>query len=286
MMLVLCVELRSSDLETITGARLIADPNNDGDSFLVEGAGGQLRIRLYFVDCPETAADAPTDAQRVLEQKQHFGLTNASQVTRFGEEARRYVERTLAKPFTIVTARANAPGRFGGRVYAFVKVGDGEDLGAMLVRAGLARPHGMEHESLEGVPGKETILRLRDLEVAAMLKRAGIWAESSPERIAQLRQEQRDKTSELDRVRQETKAPRSTDQRPIDLNAASVHELEALPGIGSVLARRIVQGRPYQTVDDLVRVKGIAKKKLDTIRSQIVVHLNQPTPAQKKDQAP
>lgn len=87
-------------------------------------------------------------------------------------------------------------------------------------------------------------------------------------------------------MRQETKAPRATDQRTIDLNAASVHELEALPGIGSVLARRIVQGRPYQTVDDLVRVKGIAKKKLDTIRSQIVVHLNQPTPAQKKDQAP
>jgi endonuclease YncB( thermonuclease family) len=114
-----------AELETIPGARLVADADNDGDSFLVEGAGQQLRIRLYFVDCPETSASASTDAERVQEQMRHFGLTNASQVIRFGEAARRSVEQTLSKPFTIQTSRANAPGRFGGRYYAFVTIEGG-----------------------------------------------------------------------------------------------------------------------------------------------------------------
>ena len=52
----------------------------------------------------------------------------------------------------------------------------------------------------------------------------------------------------------------------INVNTATVAELEALPGIGSVIARRIVEGRPYRSVDDLDRVKGIGKKRLEEIR--------------------
>ena len=43
--------------------------------------------------------------------------------------------------------------------------------------------------------------------------------------------------------------------------------LEALPGIGAVIARRIVEGRPYRSVKELERVKGIGKKRLEEIRS-------------------
>jgi competence protein ComEA len=45
-----------------------------------------------------------------------------------------------------------------------------------------------------------------------------------------------------------------------------VADLEALPGIGPVLARRIIEGRPYRSVEDLARVKGIGKKRLEEIR--------------------
>jgi predicted flap endonuclease-1-like 5' DNA nuclease len=53
---------------------------------------------------------------------------------------------------------------------------------------------------------------------------------------------------------------------PVDLNHASASELESLPGIGPELARRIVEGRPYATVDDLNRVRGIGPARLTAVR--------------------
>jgi competence protein ComEA len=48
-----------------------------------------------------------------------------------------------------------------------------------------------------------------------------------------------------------------------------VAELEALPGIGPVIARRIIEGRPYRSVGELDRVKGIGKKRLEEIRLHV-----------------
>jgi competence ComEA-like helix-hairpin-helix protein len=51
----------------------------------------------------------------------------------------------------------------------------------------------------------------------------------------------------------------------VNVNTATAAELEALPGVGPVIARRIVEGRPYRSVDDLDRVKGIGKRRLEEI---------------------
>lgn len=55
---------------------------------------------------------------------------------------------------------------------------------------------------------------------------------------------------------------------PIAVNEASLEELDTLPGIGPVLARRMIEGRPYQEIGDLRRVPGIGPKKLAQIRAR------------------
>jgi competence ComEA-like helix-hairpin-helix protein len=66
---------------------------------------------------------------------------------------------------------------------------------------------------------------------------------------------------------------RSETPRPgggrLNINTATLAELEALPGIGPVIARRIVEGRPYRAIDELERVKGIGKKRLEEIRPMV-----------------
>lgn len=57
----------------------------------------------------------------------------------------------------------------------------------------------------------------------------------------------------------------------LDLNTATVKELQTIKGIGPVLSARITAGRPYKTVNDLIKVKGIGPKTLEKIRPYLVV---------------
>lgn len=61
------------------------------------------------------------------------------------------------------------------------------------------------------------------------------------------------------------------EQRPIDINRASRAELEKLPNIGPAVAQRIIEGRPYIKVNQLLTVKGIDKKMLEKIRPHLTV---------------
>ena len=57
----------------------------------------------------------------------------------------------------------------------------------------------------------------------------------------------------------------------VNVNTATMAELETLPGIGASRAQAIVDNRPYQTVDDLNRVPGIGDATLNRLRPLVTV---------------
>ncbi len=256
----------AGELQKFSEATLINNPANDGDSFLVEAHGKSLHVRLYFVDSPETVISSESDTERIREQTRYFGLSDPRRTIYFGEEAKTFVEGILAKPFTVYTAFANAMGRsHKGRVYAFIITSTGDDLGCLLVKNGFARTHGKGRKMPDGISQNEMKERLRDMETSAMLKRIGIWSESDPEQIAEFRARQRAEEMELQEIRDQVKGTPSP-KAVYDLNLATKEELQTIKGIGPVLAERIIAGRPYGCVEDLLKVKGIGPKTLEQIR--------------------
>ncbi|AMV24532.1 ComE operon protein 1 [Gemmata sp. SH-PL17] len=64
-------------------------------------------------------------------------------------------------------------------------------------------------------------------------------------------------------------------EAPINVNTAQHEELQRLPSIGPVIAQAIIAHRtqsPFQTVNDLDKVKGIGPKTLDKLRPFVVVN--------------
>ena len=54
----------------------------------------------------------------------------------------------------------------------------------------------------------------------------------------------------------------------IDINSASQEDLEKLSGIGPAKAQAIIEARPFSSLNDLIRVKGIGEKTLQKIKEQ------------------
>ena len=57
----------------------------------------------------------------------------------------------------------------------------------------------------------------------------------------------------------------------MNINTASMQELDKLYGIGAVKARAIIEARPFQSIEELTNVKGIGKITLSRIRDYITV---------------
>ena len=63
--------------------------------------------------------------------------------------------------------------------------------------------------------------------------------------------------------------------KPLDLNTATVEELQQLPGIGPATAKAIVRFReksaPLRRVEDLLAIRGISRSRLEKLRPYVTV---------------
>jgi len=57
----------------------------------------------------------------------------------------------------------------------------------------------------------------------------------------------------------------------ININTASIDQLDTLIGVGKITAQKIIQNRPYQSIDDLLNKKIVGKSVFEKIRELISI---------------
>jgi competence protein ComEA len=250
--------------EVLEGCRLMTNTIVDGDSFQVIHKGRQYAFRLYFVDAPESD---PALRDRVEDQAAYFGISR-DDVPKAGQLAARFTRGKLeGREFTVMTRWQNALGRSSlARFYCRVLV-NGKDLGDELVSAGLARIYGLRANPPDGTRSTTIINQLKHLELTAREQRRGVWDQTQfvPASTEPARTATRGKP-----------AAKIAPDSPLDLNTATYEDLQRLPGIGSVLAKRIIAHRPYKRVEDLTKVPGIGKKTLERLEPLLRVVASAP----------
>lgn len=248
----------------------------DGDSFLVRFPdGSEHSIRLYGADTLEDTVTTESDARRLRAQRRYFGIANyggtpqaSIELARsMGEAATQQVRLWLETPFTVHTTFADARGAPGfPRIYAFVTTADGEDLATRLVREGLARAFGVYRATPDGMTHHDYREQLRDAELVAARMGKGIWAYTDWESFSRERSEQRREDLEFQMA-----MGRAVPTERLNLNTAALRDLVRIPGIGEVTAMAIVEARPFDDVDQLIRIRGIGRARLAQLQEWLTL---------------
>ena len=282
------------DWTVLKNCRLIINPANDGDSFHVSVGNNEYIFRLYLVDASETDALTPA---RLVDQAKYFEVT-VPQAIEVGLAAKEFTRQKLSEPFTIFTRMSDAMGRSKlERFYAFVQTKDG-DLGEQLIRNGLARNYGFKAVPPGSRNSRLELEKLQQFEDEAKQEKIGGWGvnagrlnvhaqKPAPFSVFVAERNGQPGTLPLAKPFHRISAPpyltastprinpvetKKSHQKEeiqagqIDINTATENELKMIPGIGPVIAARIIAARPFRSADDLKKVNGIGDKKYARVR--------------------
>ena len=277
----------SKDWIVLENCRFISNPADDGDSFHVSAGAKEYIFRLYLVDAPETDEMTPG---RLVQQAKYFGIT-VPQAIEVGRAAKEFTREKLSAPFTVLTHMSDAMGQSRlERFYAFVQTKEG-DLGEQLVRNGLARIYGFKAVPPGLRNSRVEMEKLQQLENQARQEKIGGWGVNigrlnapaggpgpfshfgsnqkpqglgTPAASPSLSSTPRPPTQIASGGTSNPKKSHPKANTPlgkININTATEKELTTVPGIGHVMAARIIAARPFRSADDLRRVSGIGDKK-------------------------
>ncbi|WOO42750.1 helix-hairpin-helix domain-containing protein [Rubellicoccus peritrichatus] len=260
-------EVRAGNWEVLDGCRLIDSFLNDGDSFLIEHDGEEFVVRLYFVDAPEVSMSYP---ERVRKQSEYFGISD-EETLELGREAAEFTRDFLDGRFTVITSRQKGGGH-GIRYLALVEK-NGKGLAESLARSGLVRIYGYPTETRPpgGASAEKTKDSLRKYEKMAKRNQLGGWgdqtlADTKPSFFID-EPTKRPKAEEMSEKRDlSPSAFGATIGGGLDINKATADELQSISGIGPVLSARIIEGRPYDSIEALAAIKGISANSVEKFR--------------------
>lgn len=244
-----------SELLPVTIVRVI-----DGDTVRVLLNGQEHTVRLIGVDTPETVHP------RIDEEV-------------FGKEASDFTRQALEGKDAWLELDAGERDAYG-RLLAYVWTSPPETWSdtelrssmhnASLLLAGYA-------QLMTIPPNVKHVKSFAEFQAEARESERGLWGQGPPP----IREDAGDPTGQgtgpSDPVSSDVTLSVSGPRiRTVDLNTASLEELQLIIHIGPVRAQAIIDGRPWESVDDLDRISGIGPARLADIKAQGVACVSPP----------
>jgi len=100
----------------------------------------------------------------------------------------------------------------------------------------------------------------------------------------------RERVDESENSKKESEDEDKTDEKEeeeepneVEINSANKEELQVLTGIGETYAKRIVEERPFCTLDELLKVSGIGEATLESILEQSIAYVDPPSACKEEE---